>query len=324
MTNKVDIKENDILELDKALLPLLLKDNSSKENIIWATDNYAHLGEGYQSQQQIKESLITGDNGMVIRPRVSKTKEEQLSRVREKAEVFTPSWVCNAQNNLVDDIWFGEKEVFNVEGDKEWLSTPHQIVFPTSQGKSWQDYVQDVRLEITCGEAPYLVSRYDTITGEPIDIKNRIGLLDRKLRVVSENTSTKEDWLQWAKVAIQSIYGFEWQGDSLLLARENVLYTFVDYFNDKFNGNPPKENIREIAKIISWNLWQMDGLKGVIPNSCRVVQTVSQELFGEVSSQEQMCEGCAKGNIHRHNGIYCKIKDWTTGGVVKYVSLIQK
>ena len=38
MTNKVDIKENDVLELDKALLPLLLKDNSSKENIIWATD----------------------------------------------------------------------------------------------------------------------------------------------------------------------------------------------------------------------------------------------------------------------------------------------
>ena len=82
MTNNIDIKENDILELDKILLSLLLKDNSSKENIIWATDNYAHLGEGYQAQQQIKESLITGNNGMVIRPRVAKTKEEQLSRVR--------------------------------------------------------------------------------------------------------------------------------------------------------------------------------------------------------------------------------------------------
>lgn len=324
MTNKVDIRENDILELDKALLPILLRDNSSKKNILWATDNYAYLGNDYQAQQQITEALITGDNGMVIRPRVSKTKEEQISRVREKAEVFTPSWVCNAQNNLIDNIWFEREGVFNIERGKMWESTIKPIAFPSLEGRGWQDYVRDVRLEITCGEAPYLASRYDTITGDPIEIKDRIGLLDRKLRVVSENTSSKEEWLLWAKVAVQSVYGFEWQGDSLLLARENILYTFVDYYTDKFGEVPPKMDTREIAKIISWNLWQMDGLKGVIPNSCRVVQTVSQELFGENSLQEQMCEGCVKGDIHRHNGIYCKIKNWATGGVVKYVSLIQK
>lgn len=44
-----------------------------------------------------------------------------------------------------------------------------------------------MRLEISCGEAPYLVSRYDSVTGKTIKIKNRIGLLDRKLRIVSEN-----------------------------------------------------------------------------------------------------------------------------------------
>ena len=48
------------------------------------------------------------------------------------------------------------------------------------------------RLEISCGEAPYLVSRYDTVMGETIPISQRIGLLDRKLRVVSENTDTEE------------------------------------------------------------------------------------------------------------------------------------
>ena len=48
------------------------------------------------------------------------------------------------------------------------------------------------RLEISCGEAPYLVSRYDTVTGETIPISQRIGLLDRKLRVISENTDTEE------------------------------------------------------------------------------------------------------------------------------------
>ena len=29
--------------------------------------------------------------------------------------MFTPSWVCNAQNNLIDDAWFGRKGVFNEE-----------------------------------------------------------------------------------------------------------------------------------------------------------------------------------------------------------------
>ena len=31
-------------------------------------------------------------------------------------------------------------------------------------------------MEITCGEAPYLVSRYDAVTGEVINLKSRIGL----------------------------------------------------------------------------------------------------------------------------------------------------
>jgi transcriptional regulator with XRE-family HTH domain len=35
----VDIKENDVLRYDRQLLTILLKDNSTKQNIIWATDN---------------------------------------------------------------------------------------------------------------------------------------------------------------------------------------------------------------------------------------------------------------------------------------------
>ncbi len=54
----------------------------------------------------------------------------------------------------------------------------------------WEDYIDSKRLEITYGEAPYLVSRYDASTGEMIDIHKRIGILDRKLRVVNENVNT--------------------------------------------------------------------------------------------------------------------------------------
>lgn len=84
----------------------------------------------------------------------------------------------------------------------------------------------------------YLVSRYDTVTGETIPISQRIGLLDRKLRVISENTDTEEEWLIWAKRAFQSVYGFEYQGDSLLLARENLFVTFVEVYRERFGKLP--------------------------------------------------------------------------------------
>ena len=41
-------------------------------------------------------------------------------------------------------------------------------------------------MEVSCGEAPYITSRYDTVSGDYIEVPDRIGLLDRKLRVISE------------------------------------------------------------------------------------------------------------------------------------------
>ena len=266
MTSRIDIKENTFLYTDAVLLDLLLYDNTTKRNIIWATDNYEKFGIPYAYSAQIYPELITDKNGNIIRPRGAKTLKEQTARVKDKAEVFTPSWICNAQNNLVDSAWFGRTNVFNKERNQSRIVNSKRIEFPTK--KTWQDYVLANRMEVSCGEAPYLVSRYDTITGKPILLKRRIGLLDRKLRVGSENTENVEDWYKWAVFAFKSAYGFEWQGDNLLLARENLLYSFCDYYKSKFGGSPSRQQMLEIANIISWNIWQMDGLKGVVPNTC--------------------------------------------------------
>lgn len=258
--NSVDISENEILQNYPLVLDILLKDHTTQQNIYWATDSYVNKGEGYQFHDIITKEKITGDNGNVIQPRAVKSKDVQTKRSKDKAEVFTPSWICNAQNNLIDDAWFGISGVFNTElPDHTWKSTTDKIEFP--EGKSWKDYVRDTRLEITCGEAPYLVSRYDTVTGAPIDLSERIGILDRKLRVVSENTETTGDFLDWCQEAYKNTYGYEWQGDNLLLAREALLYTFLDYYRAKFNAEPLLKSIQYIAYIISWNIWQMDGLK---------------------------------------------------------------
>lgn len=284
MANEVDISERWLLENYPKAFAVLLKDHASGQNIYWATESYVERGEGFGFFDPITIDKIKDDT--VIRPRARKSAEEQTRRVKDKAEVFTPSWICNAQNNLVDEAWFGRPDVFNREiiredGTHDWEITERPIKFGKSHNNrkkcSWQQYVEDRRLEITCGEAPYLISRYDTVTGEPIPLEKRIGMLDRKLQVVSENESEPQKWLKRAQKAIKAIYGFEWQGDSLLLAREAALLTVLDYFFEKFPDEPGNainrqkfsQMVNDCAHFISCNLWQMDGLNFVLPGTAK-------------------------------------------------------
>lgn len=274
--------DND-LELSPDVLAILLRDHTTGKNIFWATHDYEALGSEYDYHAEILPQLITGEHSKVIQPRVLKSKENQTDRSKDMAEVFTPSWICNAQNNLVD------KALFSPSGE--------------SERGFWQDYVCLTCLEITCGEAPYLVSRYDAATGEAIPIEQRIGLLDRKLRVVSENTETQDDWWKWAEIAYQNTYGFEWQGDNLLLARKALLKTFIDYYKAKFGEIPPQDSIRRIAEIISWNLWQMDGLRGTPPDYP------------------------SPGELHENHipdmfTTYCVIYDWDAKQEIRYIDLL--
>lgn len=304
MVFTVDVDEN---KWDREVLEILITDRTMNRNIIWATSDYEFLGREYNSHFPILIELIINENRSVIKPRVLKTKENQGNRTKDKAEVFTPSWICNAQNNLIDNAWFGRNNVFNREKIKSWETTTDKIEFPDNKNKTWKKYVDERRLEITCGEAPYLVSRYDTVTGEFINIFNRIGLLDRKMRIVYENTETEEDWLKWSERAFQSIYGFEFQGDSLLLARENLLASYCDYMDEKLKRVPTKKELVKIAKIISWNLWQMDGLTYTIPYKKAKDAIEQLNFFNNEKEQED---------------IFCMIKDWRSKKIVKFKDLI--
>ena len=339
MSDIADILENDILLASPELLATLLKDHTTSKdddvhNIFWATSDYEHLGTGYGYYDPILPELITGENGQVIMPRILKHKATQSARVRDMAEVFTPAWVCNAQNNLIDEAWFGRKDVFNTEytsedGTHGWTTNPDKITFP--EGKTWRDYVRDNRLEITCGEAPFIASRYDATTGAVIPLAERIGLLDRKLRVVSENTDTSGRWLKAAQEAYKSTYAYEWQGDNLLIARESMLCSFIEYYRAKFGKNPLLRSIKCIADVISWNVWQMDGLKCVVPGSCKDNVHTEETLFGETKEVVTPCEGCRTNDLFKHNGTYCLIRDWRTkdpqtgrkGKRIKYIDLLK-
>lgn len=226
---------NNLIDFDneyiKRVLPILLRDNTTGKNIIWATD-----GDGHKASDE-----ITVDDVKNICPRVLKRLDEQKKRTRNKAEVFTPTHICKKMNDFLEED--------RRKGD-------------------WTDYITQSVLEVTCGEAPYITSRYDTTTGAIIPVAERIGLLDRKLKEVSEHTENVSEWFEWACAALFTTYGYEYQGDNLLLARCNVLLDCMEHYEEKFTGQPLELDHAGIwAAAISWNFWQMDGLTDCVPGT---------------------------------------------------------
>ena len=216
------------------------------------------------------------------------------------------------------------------ETGESWTAAEGPILFEGC-GRTWKEYVDARRLEITCGDAPYLVSRYDTVTGEAIPLGQRIGFLDRKMRIVRENAASDEEWLTWSQRAFESVYAYEYQGDSLLLARMNLLCTYVDWHLERFQQMPDAPQLRKIAYIISWNIWQMDGLRCVVPGSCRPeghrklsLPKSSEDTVSRRENSTEPCPGCAGGDIFRHIGTYCRIMDWRAKRSQTYLSLLRQ
>lgn len=305
--DNVDILEN-ALRRRGTLLDILLLDRTTNKNIIWATDSYLNRGKVFAPKKHITPDLVTGVYGKLIQPRAAKSLDEQRLRTKEKAEVFTPLKVVKQMNMLVD--WAGDYKVRDED--------------------NWKDYVAELKLEISCGEAPFIASRYNpnAHTGKVIVLENRVGFLDKKLQTVSEYCHAPKEWLQWAKVAFQSSYGYEWQGDNVLIARENLLYTLIDYYQARFGKRPSLAVQQEFAEIINWNIFQMDGIKYVIPMSChhetKIIPgelTLFEELPDIVEKYE--CEGCKFNRPTKHNGKYAKTMDWQKMAATKFVDLLK-
>lgn len=291
--------QSDLMRADKRrVLGLLLQDKTSKRNILWGTDMYAERGAAYAHDSEITPELITGVHAGLIRSRAQKHQEQQSERTRTHAEVFTPMWVCAMMIDALDDDWFGAQHVFTDESGER----TQRVEFP--EGKTWQDYVRSTRLEITCGEAPFLVNRYDAATGEPVPVKKRIGILDRKLRMVDENAVDEDEWVHWVLLAFRSTFGYEFQGDNLLIARLNLLATFEEYLDHRWHREATDRELRKIANIIVWNVWQMDGLRYRIPFD--TTSDAPMDLFESAGLGDSQ-EIPATKRISR-----CRVYDWSS------------
>lgn len=282
LNEKVNISENNLRDKMPSVFNILLIDRTKTtkrciKNIIWANENYIKYDvEKYSPTSEIRIELITGEYNNIIQPRALKAADLQKKRTKAIAEVFTPIETLKEQ---IDEI------------DKNY------------QNDDLETYTKRTWIEITCGEGPYIVTRYNVVTGNFIYLDERVGFLDRKLKRINKECDIKDKWKELVNEAYKATYAFEWNGDSLLLARENLLYTYFDYYYDKWNSEPSLEDIEEIALIISYNIFQMDGLKCIIPLSDAEPEKNEQlNLFNKI-------EKIVKKTPNK-KGQYVKIMNW--------------
>lgn len=275
----IDISEYKLIKRSADLLKILLKDRTTKKNIVWATHSYELLGNGFSSREPITLSKLTGIYVNLIQPRAEKSDTEQKKRTKIRAEIFTPVWLVEKQNSYI------EVEI---------------------KPLALKDYVQMRWLEIACGEAPYMATRYDAVTGEEIPLSERVGFVDRKLQRISREISDEALFYEFVKEAYRASYGYEYQGDSLLLARENLLATFEDYYLSKTGNHPTLEQKKEIATIISYNVFQMDGLKKISPYSAKQNSSQQLSLFSDDLEVEKVEE------------LKTQIKDWKKNKMIGF------
>ena len=292
MDELIDIRSYPV----SAVLDKLLADKSTGGNIIFATDTYSEMSDHSSYSDEITKDVLLGFDSIALQPRVLKAASDQAQRTRKRAEVFTPTWMVKQMTDHAAEV--------------------------LSKGVKWTTYVKRRIMEITCGEAPFLVNRYDTTTGELIPINERVGLLGRKLKVVRDNTDNEKDFVYWATKAYQYTYGYEFQGDSLLIARINMLLTFVDHYREKFGTDPDKKALTAIANIIAWNIFQMDGITDCVPARTRSGVGEQLGLFGTV---EEFTSESVPAKIYDHNADKNKTKLFSTikGGFTTMKAILE-
>lgn len=80
----------------------------------------------------------------------------------------------------------------------------------------------------------------------------------------------------------------------------------------KFSKKPSDEQLIEIAKIISWNIWQMDGITMTAPFSERPKNNTQISLFDFDDTVNSEVEA-----------IPCKIYDWRANNSLEFRSMIR-
>lgn len=194
-----------------------------------------------------------------FKPGYERNKEALQKDKNVRAAIYTPAYLVRRMTLML-------------AGETGWFTPLRKYPDCEVFMSTYSTALRKTFIEPACGEAPFICMRYDAVSGEPISILERDGILDQKFRNgVYQHPifpMLYSGFYDDAKLAVKSVYGTEKHIPSLIIARMNVLLTFIEYTHFYFSHSgqfkkhpvPEEEHIREIAEIICWNFWQMDFL----------------------------------------------------------------
>lgn len=295
--------------LPQAARRSLLMDRTTRRNLIWGTDDLKYLGAGWRKEQELQEETAFGEALRLVVPGTDRlgprAGAKKAGRQKEGPQVLSAA-EANRRNNARDEQWFGQSSVFNSVWGDTWITRAEPVRFPARKNRSWHQYIDARFLEKDFAVPQCLVSRFDAASGGLIPRGDRIGVLDRKLRIAAEQAPAAE-WAKWAFRALESCYGYAYRGDDVAAARIDVLLTLRKAFAAALGREPDAREWRRAARIASWNLWQMDGKTGTIPYGKPMSAATQIEMF-------RLLEDRRRGVLQPD----CRVMDWRAGKSVPY------
>ena len=79
MTQLIDITVYPV----KDVLPILLKDDATGKNVVFATDSYVQLGDEFLPERCITPACIAAINPKGFQPRINKQTDQQAEQAEE-------------------------------------------------------------------------------------------------------------------------------------------------------------------------------------------------------------------------------------------------
>ena len=144
--------------------------------------HFTTFGDGYQLEDEIPITSIKGFRSEFVKPRVSKSKSDQAKRIKNKAEVFTPSWASE------DIIRNATEQALAILSQMQESKESFRKLGLTFEEKDLYDILISQR------DAHNFVYGEDKTTNG-IVINERCKSLAKKIKEIIDTKSSFADWL---------------------------------------------------------------------------------------------------------------------------------
>ena len=90
--------------------------------------------------------------------------------------------------------------------------------------------------------------------------------------------------------------------------------TFFEYVEYVWDRQPTDKELKPIINIVTWNIWQMDGLTGTIPFKKAQEQHQQLDMFSMMGFDDE-------SKAEEEPQPLCRIFDWRSNKSITYMSM---